>query len=140
VLLDLVKFLADKGFAWWVDRRELRLRVHAGVFSGSTQPCLFVTALNLSRSREIEITHVWFAVAPEVHLLRPERPLPNRLKPDESWETWVDVDALPKSIELDDQIYKLARARLSTGDIVKSKEDDKIPSIGSVPGGPLVGH
>jgi len=65
----------------------------------------------------------------------PARPLPKRLKPDESWETWVDVARLPE--HLHEAVYGLARARLSNGVTIKSKKNEEVPQEGNVPGGPI---
>jgi hypothetical protein len=64
----------------------------------------------------------------------PDRPLPKRLKPDETWETWVDVGRVP---DVGDKVYKLGRARLSTGVVIKSRKNAAVPEQGSVPGGPV---
>jgi hypothetical protein len=114
-------------------RRRLRLAVHRAFFLATGQECYFVNATNLSKTREIEITHVWFDTTPPVHLLRPERPLPKRLKPDETWETWIEVSAIP-GVEIS-QAFTLGRARLSNGKIIKSCENRNVPPVGQVPGG-----
>lgn len=54
----------------------------------------FVKVTNVSKGRDICITHVWFDGDPPVHLLMPERSLPARLRPDEIWEGWVNAAAL----------------------------------------------
>ena len=65
-------------------------------------------------------------------MLQPLRPLPKRLKPDETWESWLDVADVPKSCR--DKAFTLARARLSNGSVVKSRRGDP-PPVGQVPGG-----
>jgi hypothetical protein len=62
----------------------------------------------------------------------PERPLPKRLKPDEIWETWIPLQNIPETFL--DEGYHLGRIRLSTGKIIRSRKDKKVPSIGFVPG------
>ena len=108
--------------------------VHRAILLDNNTQCYFINAMNLSRDREIEVTHVWFESNPPVHVLNPHRPLPKRLRPEESWETWVEVSHLNQYS--DDEVYTLARARLSTGKIVKSKQNRNVPPIGAVPGGP----
>jgi hypothetical protein len=115
---------------------KLRLTVHRAFFAGSGVECFFVNAANLAYDRDLEITHVWFETNPEVHVTRPDRPLPKRLKPQESWETWVSVFQVPA--ESHEQAYTLARARLSSGEIVKSVRDEDVPKLGTVPGGPIL--
>jgi hypothetical protein len=61
--------------------------------------------------------------------------LPKRLKPDETWETWVEVNRIPS--ELHEDAYTLARVRLSTGKIIESAKNTEVPESGIVPGGPI---
>jgi len=83
---------------------------------------------------EIE-PHVWFAIEPEVHAHAIDRPLPKRLRPDESWETWVEADRLPSG--LGESLFNLGRARLSTGRVVKSRKNKNVPAQGAVTGGAI---
>jgi hypothetical protein len=131
----LLEFVAETLWTGIGGRRRLRLLVHRAYFSGDVRECYFINATNLSHDREIEITHVWFDVTPKVFAMPPDRPLPKRLKTDETWETWVEADRLPR--DLGDRVYTLARARLSTGRVVKSRKNEDVPSEGTVPGGPI---
>ena len=128
-----------KPIEWVLDavrsRRRLFLRVHRAFFVGSRRECYFLNATNMSHDREIEITHVWFDCQPPVHVLQADRPLPTRLRPDESWETWIAVDELP--VGQRESAYILARARMSTGKVVKSVRNPSVPPFGAVPGGPI---
>jgi hypothetical protein len=56
------------------------------------------------------------------------RTLPKRLEPDESWETWFPVPATEQ------EAYRLARIRLSSHKVVKSKQAENVPLYGAVPG------
>jgi len=67
--------------------------------------------------------------------MREDRPLPKRLKPDESWATWIYVDEVPSGFV--DRVTALSRARLSTGRILKATDNMNIPPVGTVPGGPI---
>jgi hypothetical protein len=96
--------------------------------------CYFVNVTNISLNREVEVTHVWFECSPKVYLVRTERPLPKRLKVDETWETWILTKELPASLT-DEDAYTLARVRLSSGKVFRSKRNDPVPNIGWVPGG-----
>jgi len=129
VLLKLLGFLV----VTLQDLRRVRFRSHRAFFQGSPDEKLFLTVTNLSRTREIEITHVWVAGSKQVHALPAERPLPKRLRPDEIWETWVTLGSVAEA-DLP-RILKLGRARLSTGRIVRSLPDAAIPGVGFVPGG-----
>jgi hypothetical protein len=111
------------------------LLVHHAYFTITRRACYFLNVTNLSRDREVEITHVWFALDPQIHALIPDRPLPKRLKPDETWETWVEADRLPS--DLGEKIFTLGRVRLSNGREVKSRKNKRVPSQGTVPGGPI---
>jgi hypothetical protein len=97
--------------------------------------CYFINATNLS-DREIEITHIWFDCDPDIHVMQPDRPLPKRLKPDETWETWIEAYRVPDACG---EPFTLARARLSTGVIVTSEKNENVPSQGFIPGGPIKG-
>jgi hypothetical protein len=129
----------EKALGWLADavvrRRRVRFTAHRAAFVGSQRPAYFLNVVNLSESREIEITHVWFASEPPISALNQERPLPKRLKPDEAWETWVYADALPSSAHA--AALRLARLRLSTGRVIKSSPNASVPPEGYVPGGPI---
>jgi hypothetical protein len=128
------QWIADKVVGFLVDRRRLRVTVHRAVLTAAGQPAYFVNITNLSRNREVEITHVYFDLDPQVHANQPSRPLPKRLKPDEVWETWVVEECLPTT--LGGRLFQLARVRLSTGRVAGSKENKGVPDRGTIPGGP----
>jgi hypothetical protein len=88
-----------------------------------------------SEDRDIVITHVWFEATPRVFALPPARPLPVRLKPYETWETWLELEAIPSTIQ--DNLFGMARVRLSTGQVISSVENVGVPERGFVPGGPI---
>lgn len=117
------------------NQRRVRLTVHRAFFTKSRLECYFINITNLSFKRELEITHVWFDCVPQVHVTHQDRPLPKRLKIDETWETWIEVRKLPDWIH--DEPFTLARARLSTGAVIKSIENKNVPGRGAVPGGPI---
>jgi hypothetical protein len=117
------------------ERRRAAFLIHRAYFASTGKVCYFLNLTNRSSKRDLEVTHVWFALEPEVHADPPDRPLPKRLKPDETWETWVEADRLPADI--DEQLFQLGRARLSTGRILKSRKNKDVPSQGAVPGGPI---
>jgi hypothetical protein len=132
MIQQIVQWLAERLWSRWGDRRTLRVLVHRASFIGGGPDCYFVNVTNLSTNREVEITHVWFATDPQVHVMQPTRPLPKRLKPDESWETWIPVTALP--IKEDEQVFRLGHVRLSNDSIVKSKKRRYVPSAGFTAG------
>jgi hypothetical protein len=134
MLFDILKTVFEKAWAAFGGRRRIRLAVHRAYFLNGRE-CFFVNVTNLSNEREIEITHVWFDCKPQVSALQPDRLLPKRLKPDETWETWVDVYLIPD--ELHETAFTLARVRLSNGTIIKSIQNTDVPDRGIVPGGPI---
>jgi hypothetical protein len=129
MLEKLLSFLV----AFLQDFRRVRFRSHRAFFATSDQEHVFLTVTNLSRSREIEVTHVWLELSPQVATLPPQRPLPKRLRPDEVWETWIPLAVVPTHDQ--SEVLKLGRLRLSTGRVVKATPDKNMPFEGAVPGG-----
>lgn len=133
--------LLDWLWAALADYRRLRVTVHRAYFS-KTDPrvwAYFINVTNISRNRDVEITHVWFATEPELHATPPERPLPKRLKPDEVWETWIEEFRVPERFR-GSAAFELGRVRLSTGRVIRSKENKNVPKFGHVPGGPVTSY
>lgn len=113
-------------------RQSVRVLCHRAHFLPSGPECYFINVTNLSPQRDAELTHVWMACGEDIHVLNPSRPLPHRLRPEESWETWVEVNKLPMPVRV--TAFNLARVRLSNGRIIKSKKNENVPSAGFVPG------
>ncbi len=130
LVLALEKAGAERTYA----APPVLLLVHRAVFVSTGQECYFVNATNTT-DREVELTHIWFATEPATHVVQPDRPLPKRLRPQESWETWISVHDLP--VEKQDSVYLLGRVRLSTGAIAESRPNNTVPSAGFVPGGEI---
>lgn len=132
-LLIIIKWMGSQ----LLQVRRVHSTMHKASFTG-TEPLVqayFFTIANLSK-QEIEVTHVWMKCRGEdIAADQSDRPLPKRLKPDESWATWIELEKLPEWIH-DDPI-RHGRIRLSTGKIIKTKRAKNIPSSGNVPGGPL---
>jgi hypothetical protein len=129
--LRLALWVLDHARGLHQQRRRVRVRVHLAFFVNGRVPFLFVNVVNLSHDREIEITHVWFDLEPELYVVLDERPLPKRLRPDESWETWIEAAKLVHEAHPE----TLARVRLSSGKVIKSRRNANVPSLGYVPGG-----
>ncbi|MEM7726826.1 MAG: hypothetical protein AAF208_10700 [Cyanobacteria bacterium P01_A01_bin.45] len=115
-----------------LESRCLRVLVHRAVFMDSIEKYYFINLTNLSQKREIVATHIWLESDPELHIFNRERRLPKRLKPDESWETWIEVEKIPEPIR--NNPYNFFRVRLTNGDIVKSVQNRNVPKMGTVPG------
>jgi len=132
IFLSIVGLVAPR----WADRRRVRVTTHRAWFLDGTgqavgEEHLFVTITNLSRSRELTVTHVWFVTDPEAHIV--DNALPRRLRPDDSWETAIGLSQLPEGVRED--AFNLARARLSTGAVVSSTRNENVPAFGRVPRG-----
>jgi hypothetical protein len=117
--------------------RNVRVTAHIAVFASQPlQPACFVNITNLSEGRDVVITHVWFEATPPVFALPKDRPLPVRLSPDDTWETWLEIGALPSALRRDP--LSSARVRLSTGQVIHSVPNVDVPERGMVPGGPII--
>lgn len=114
---------------------SVRLLAHPAVFAGSVRLALFVNATNLSETTDRVVTHVWIEGPPKVYAENPRRPLPKRLKPQETWETWIELGSMPRELLTRDLPW-LARARLSTGEVVCGVPNESVPESGWVPGEP----
>jgi|SRR5215813_4979084 len=114
------------------NRRRLRVRVHRAFF-GTGEECFFVNLTNRSAKRDLEVTHVWFQTdRRQIPVLQPQRPLPVRLKPDQSWESWLPVADLPEAFR--PVALTLVRAQLPSGAVVMSDPNKNVPDYGSVAG------
>src|SRR5687767_5601792 len=92
---------------------SVRLLAHTAYFTGSSRFALFVNVTNVSENFYREVTHIWIEAIPKVYVENRRRPLPKRLKPQETWETWIELLQLPHDI-LNEKLPTLVRARLST--------------------------
>ncbi len=117
--------------------RFLKLRVHKAVLIRSITECYFVNLTNLSPSRVLEVTHVWYEDGknPSIPLIQPQRRLPVRLELDQSWETWIPTNHIPEGNR--DSVYCSFYARISTGSIFRSEINSNVPTSGTVPGGSI---
>ena len=113
-------------------KQSVRVLCHRAFFLPNGPECYFINVTNLSPQRDAELTHVWIERGNKIHVLNPSRPLPQRLRPEETWETWIEVGRLP--IPVREDAFKLARVRLSNGRIIKSKKNENVPTAGYVPG------
>jgi len=105
----------------------LNLTVHKAYFLGHKDEVYFICATNHSDS-DLEVTHLWVGDDQRVHILT--RPLPKRLRPQETFETFLAVQDVP--LHENENPFSLVRARLSTGEIVVSRENTEVPTQGFV--------
>lgn len=116
--------------------KSVRVTVHIAVFEARPGiPMCFVNITNLSGKRDIEVTHVWFEGKPKSFPMPKDRPLPVRLKPSQTWETWIGVEELAPEIQKNP--HEAARVRLSSGKVIGSERNAGVPEQGYVPGGPI---
>ena len=114
-------------------RRRVRCTVHKAALSNAPDiEHAFIKVTNISATKDVEITHVWFDTHPRVDVMNPHRRLPKRLKPDETWETWIETSEIPEQERHD--CFERARVRLSVGRIIRSKKGKDIPPNGYVAG------
>lgn len=112
-------------------QKKLSVLVHKAYFVESSTPYYFVKVINLTKD-DLEITHVWFKTNPEIHIIKQERPLPFRLKPNETWETWIKAENIPEKMKK--RPFDKVRVMLSNGKIYSSKKNNNVPSMGNVAG------
>jgi hypothetical protein len=132
-LLQLLYKFLDILLGAFGKRRDVRVLVHAAMHLDTEQICFFVNVTNLSPARDVEITHVWLDDRARLPVFNAERPLPRRLRPDESWETWLPWVHVPP--DLLSTALASFRVRLSTGATIKSSPNRDVPHIGDIPGG-----
>ena len=120
-----------------VPSHSVRLLGHIASLVDSLRVALFINATNLSENVDREVTHVWIETSPKIHIENPRRPLPKRLRPQETWETWIELRQLPEDI-LNEKLPTLVRARLSTGAVLCGVENASVPESGWIPGEPVV--
>ena len=135
MILDIINTIL--GNLWKIidAQRKIRFTVHRAFFISGRIECYFFNVTNLSSKKEIEITHLWFEDKPQISVMNKDRPLPKRLKPDETWETWIRIANIPDWIK--ESPYNKARLRISTGKVIKSIKNKNVPEAGSIPGGEI---
>jgi hypothetical protein len=90
----------------------------------------FMKVVNLSPKRDVWITHAWFDTNPPVDTLSTLRPLQAKLGPDQEWEGWTNAAYFAEGTDVE----RAGRVRLSSGRIVKSRPNKKVPPSGPVAG------
>jgi hypothetical protein len=130
--IAVVRWCADQARKLHQGRRKVSVLAHRAVYLPTSTECYFMKVVNLSRDRDIEITHIWYETTPPLHNLNSDRPLKARLRPDETFETWVPVAALPEPYA--PNVEQLGRVRLSSGKVIKSRLNKNVPPIGYVGG------
>jgi hypothetical protein len=71
-ILAPILWLVNELTGGYLNRRQVRLQVHtAYVRNGNPTPYYFINVTNKSSNRDLEVTRVWFATHPPVHILNP---------------------------------------------------------------------
>jgi hypothetical protein len=134
---DPIQTVSDNYWKVIDHSRKVRFTVHHAFFVAIGVECYFLNVTNVSSTKELEITHVYFQYIDnkQIPVIQIDRPLPKRLKPDETWETWLRVELIPPSLRTNP--FSKARLRLSTGKIIKSRFNKNVPHTGEIPGGKI---
>ena len=114
-----------------LNRRRIRVLVHRAVLEDKQKEAFFITVTNLTLDREIVITNIWFNSNLRVHVIRNDRLLPKKLKPNETWDTSLPINKLPLGYH--PYAFKMVRARLSNGTLAYSEENLTHPEKEIVP-------
>jgi len=111
--------------------RSVRVTSHVGELAVGNTPCCFVTVRNLSLTRKAVVTEVWFDAGIRIPVTNEQRPLPKVVPPEEIWETWIPLAALPESIRTAPETH--ARVKFSDEKIVATTLNRDISPAGHVP-------
>ena len=112
--------------------RAVKVHCHIGHLTHQNVDCFFVRVINGSPFRKVVLTEVWFDAGTRIPVINAERPLPKVLPPEEIWETWIPVAALPQHIWA--QAPTLACAKLSDDTIIRSVPTPDVSPAGFVAG------
>jgi hypothetical protein len=118
--IAVVRWCVDQARKQQHDRRKVSVLAHRAYLSMGPE-CYFMKVVNLSNDRDIEIADIWYETNPRTYNLNFDRPLTARLRPDETFETWVPVADLPEPDA--PNVEQLGRVRLSSGKIIKSRRN-----------------
>ena len=110
---------------------KVKVLVHEAYFQNNSVQYFFIKIVNATPYAEVEVTHVWYKndTGTDVEILT--CPLPQRLKPFETYEIWVPVAQIPEN----DDIFQNFRVLVSTGEVFESQQNVNVRPSGSVAGG-----
>jgi hypothetical protein len=106
----------------------LRLLAHRAFFNGNPIEHIFVKIVNMTPDADVEVTHVWYQNGHRVDIL--SRPLPVRLRPSETWETYIPASSIPR----DAHIFQNFHALISTGEVFAAVHNKDVPPSGYLAG------
>jgi hypothetical protein len=110
----------------------VKVHCHIGHLNHQNVDCFFVRVVNRSPFRKAVVTEVWFDAGTRIPVINGERPMPKVLPPEEVWETWIPVAAIPQQFHA--QAPTLARAKLSDGTVIASIPTPDVSPAGFVAG------
>jgi hypothetical protein len=88
--------------------------------------------VNLPKDRDIEIANISYETNPRTYNLNSDHPLTARLRPDETFETWVPLADQPEPDAPNPE--QLGRVRLPRGKVIKSRLNKYGPPIDCIGG------
>ena len=106
----------------------LRVLAHRAYFDRNPMEHFFIKIVNITPDADVEVTHVWYQNGRRVDIL--SRVLPTRLRPSETWETFVPTASVPP----DADAFRHFHALLSTGQVFASEHNKDVPPRGYVAG------
>lgn len=113
--------------------RKVEVTSHSGVLESSGCYCQFIKVTNLSKTRKVVLTEVWFQLnTKRTPVVNNARPMPIVLQPEEQWETWIELSDIPSGFH--NAAAKLARVKLSDGKVLESKPTKNVSDRGFVAG------
>jgi hypothetical protein len=108
---------------------DVRVLIHKAYFLNSPIQHFFIKIINATRDADVEITHVWYENETRTVEILSAR-LPRRLKPSETYETWVPVSDIPES----EDCFQHFRVVVSTGEVYTSQQNQNVRPYGFVAG------
>lgn len=112
-------------------RKDVRVLVHLAYFTHdkTAKPYYFIKVANLSPNSKFTITHIWVGDGKnKVNILNIQRPLPHKLEPSDTWETWIPKELVKEQKD----VFKKFQVMLTDGKVYKSKKNTNVPSAGFV--------
>ena len=106
----------------------LRVLAHRAYFINNPTEHFFIKIVNITPDYDVEVTHVWYQNARRLDIL--SRPLPVRLRPNETWETYAPVSNIPHDLDA----FKHFHVLISTGEVFTSEHNRDVPPAGYVAG------
>jgi hypothetical protein len=122
---------------------KVKVRVHTAYFikDDGQVPYFFINVRNCFKRRNITITNVYCMLPGIVsagkvkEIINLSRPLPETVKPNTEWETFIVVSKLDVEMLREVDVYNCFVIMLASDRTIISKRRKGVPSSGIVPGG-----